>query len=597
MAFRNLKTYLHKLKEEKEIVTISAPVDPYLELAEIHRRVIAADGPALLFTNVRGKAFPIVTNLFGTKKRVDLAFGKRPEELIRSVVKLAEKAAPPKLSTLIQNRHTFMQLLRIGTKQKRSSPMFHTIPDADLTQLPALTSWEEDGGPFLTLPLVHTYGKKSENLGIYRVQIHSAHEAGMHFQIGKGGGFHLYEAEQENRPLPVNIYLGGPPALLLSAIAPLPENVPEFLLASLVTGKKLNFHKKATEPAKFVDFEFCLEGEVPPHIRKPEGPFGDHYGYYSLLHDYPVFRVKNIYHCKDPIYPATVVGKPRQEDYYIGNYLQEMLSPIFPFVMPQIRDLWSYGETGFHALSAAVIRERYSREAMSAAFRILGEGQLSLTKCLFLIDKDMDLKNFRQVLTHLLERVNWQKDLYVFSQLSMDSLDYTGPKINHGSKAVVLGLGEKIRTTPQEFKASNLPNFIRNVKVFCPGCLVVEIPGFTEDQNCVEHIAGLDEFKDWPLLVAVDNAKKTCMSEISFLWTVFTRFEPAADIHAKEIKLVRHQVSWVGPIVIDARMKPWYPKELFCDHKTRTTVNNRWDEYFPNRNVTMGSSDDAHLWT
>ncbi len=595
MSFNNLKSFIRALAAEKEIVTITAPVDPYLEIAEIHRRIIAANGPALLFQNVKGKSFPVVTNLFGTKKRVDLAFGKRPENFLRTLVHIAETAVPPTLGKAWKFRNTAFDLLRVGTRSVNDHSL-RRIPGANLTELPAITSWIEDGGPFLTLPLVHTRGHKGENLGIYRVQIFSPEETGMHFQIGKGGGYHLYEAEQENRSLPVNIYLGGPPALLLSAIAPLPENVPELLLASLVLGSKLRRAKGADHASShLLDFEFCLQGEVPPHVRRPEGPFGDHYGYYSLQHDYPVFRVRNILHADSPIFPATVVGKPRQEDFYLGDYLQEMLSPLFPLVMPQVEELWSYGETGFHALTAAVIKERFSREAMTAAFRILGEGQLSLTKFLLVLDRKMDLRDFRSVLIHILERVQWEKDLYIVSELAMDSLDYTGPKINHGSKGIILGLGDPIRQLPHSFENRELPRPVRQARAFCPGCLVLEIPSFSSDQECVSDLAHRIEFRDWPLIIAVDSLAKALASEAAFLWTTFTRFEPAADIHAQDVQLRRLHTSFTGPIVIDARMKPWYPKELFCDDETAKRVDERWNEYFPQRNVVMGSSDSGHL--
>lgn len=595
MSFYNLKSFLKKLREENEIIHIEKEVDPYLEVAEIHRRVIAANGPALLFKNVKGKNFPIVTNLFGTAKRVELAFGNEVEHTLRTAVNASQDLFPPTLKKLWSYRSLFKKALHVGTKSS-SQLSSYEIPNADLSKLPAITSWIEDGGPFLTLPLVHTKGSHSENLGMYRIQIFSEKETGMHFQIGKGGGFHLYEAEQENKALPTNIYLGGPPALILSAIAPLPENVPEILLASLVMGDKLKrYKKKSFELPPLLDFEFCLQGKVLPHIRRPEGPFGDHYGYYSLIHDYPVFQIEKIFHSENAIYPATVVGKPRQEDFYIGDYLQNMLSPLFPLAMPQVEDLWSYGETGFHALTAAVIKERYTREAMSAAFRILGEGQLSLTKFLFGIDKKIDLKDFKTVLTHILERVQWEKDLYIFSELSMDSLDYAGPQINHGSKGVLLGLGKAVRKLEQDFQSNEIPNFIKAVGVFSPGCLVVEIPAYEEDKDIVKKVSQFDCFSKWPFIVAVDNLKKALHSEASFLWTTFTRFEPAADLHPKDVKLRRMHPSFTGPITLDARMKPWYPKELFCDPKTSKKVDNCWNDYFPKGNVQMGSSDYAHL--
>ncbi|MDD9950488.1 MAG: UbiD family decarboxylase, partial [Zetaproteobacteria bacterium] len=424
----NLKSLIQQLRRENEIIEIDAPVDPRLEIAEIHRRVIAAQGPALLFTQVKGSKFPVVTNLFGTAKRILLAFGKDSHRFIETAAQLPHEMLPPTIQKVWQQKSFFWQATKVGFKSTTRAPVLEqSIPGADLTQLPALTSWSQDGGPFLTLPLVHTVGGgvKAENLGMYRIQIHDAHETGVHFQIGKGGGYHYLEAEKRNQAMPMNIYLGGPPALILAAIAPLPENVPETLLASLCAGQRLSKTPILGHPVDVIaEAEFAILGTMPPKVRRPEGPFGDHYGYYSLQHDYPVFRPQSIFHRQGAIFPATVVGKPRQEDFYLGDLLQEILAPLFPVVMPAVKDLWSYGETGYHALSAACLKERYNRESMSSVFRILGEGQLSLTKFLLATDGDVPLKNFTQVLTHILERADFSKDLYIFSELSMDTLDY-----------------------------------------------------------------------------------------------------------------------------------------------------------------------------
>src|SRR5690349_756240 len=458
MALRDLRAFLDQLRRGGDLVEVSAPVDPHLEAAEIHRRVIAAGGPALRFTNVTGARFPLVTNLFGTARRAELAFGTRPLRLIKRLVELAETLLPPTPAKLWGARDIGREALRIGSSRVSRGPVTENqTTDVRLDTLPALTCWPEDGGPFITLPLVYTEHpeRAGHNLGMYRLQIHDPQTTGMHWQIGKGGGFHYAVAEQRNQPLPVTVFLGGPPALMLSAIAPLPENVPELMLASLLAGERLPLINAAADrgqPHRLIaNAEFALIGEVPPHERRPEGPFGDHYGYYSLQHDYPIFRVHRLAHRHDAIYPATVVGKPRQEDFYIGDLLQELLSPLFPLVMPAVRALWSYGETGYHSLAGAIVRDRYGRAAMASAFRILGEGQLSLTKFLLVTDGSVDLKDFRAVLTHILERTRPEADLYVFSNLAMDTLDYTGPRVNEGSKGVWLGLGDPIRALPHEF--------------------------------------------------------------------------------------------------------------------------------------------------
>ena len=347
---RHLRSFLEVLRREDEIIEIDAAVDPHLELAEIHRRVIAANGPALIFRNVTGAKFPLVTNLYGSAKRVELAFGHGGRDFLTRLVHVAETAVPPTLGKLWGARDVPKRLLRVGMKRRSRGPVTEVVDrSANFDALPIITSWPEDGGPFLTLPLVYTEHPVDgrHNLGIYRMQKHGHRSLGVHWQIHKGGGYHLYEAEQLDRPLPVTVFLGGPPALTAAAIAPLPENVGELLLASLLVGEKLKLVENSNSPHPLIaEAEMALVGHVTPHERKPEGPFGDHYGYYSLRHDYPVFHLDAICHRRDAIVPATVVGKPRQEDFYLGDFLQELLSPLFPLVMPAVKKLWSYGETG-----------------------------------------------------------------------------------------------------------------------------------------------------------------------------------------------------------------------------------------------------------
>ncbi|MCU0866091.1 MAG: UbiD family decarboxylase [Planctomycetes bacterium] len=594
----DLRAFLAVLRQEGELVEIDTEVDPDLEAAEVHRRVIAAGGPALLFRRVKGSPWPAVTNLFGTARRVELAFGKRPLELVQRLAAVPHTLLPPSLGKLWQHRDLLGSLLKVGRKFVRRAPLLaHQSTPPGLNRLPLLRTWAEDGGPFVTLPLVYTEHPEGlgSNLGMYRIQRFSDDTTGLHVQIGKGGGFHLAACERLGRPMPVAIHIGGPPALILSAIAPLPENVPEILLCSLLVGQRLRSARSPHSPLPVqADAEFCILGEVRPGERHPEGPFGDHYGYYSLQHDYPLVRANALLHRRDPVLAATVVGKPRQEDFFLGDYLQELLLPLAKVAMPQVKDLWSYGETGYHALAAAVVQERYGREAMQSAFRILGEGQLSLTKFLLLTDRAVDLRDFRATLTHILARTRFQTDLYVFGSLSMDTLDYAGPKVNKGSKGVLLGLGEPVRTLPTTFPGSLPPEFPR-AEVFCPGCLVVQGPAFATARDAAAALAKLDALRDWPLVVLVDDAHKAAKSSVNFLWTTFTRFEPAADLHARKLELVRSQPCWTPPIVIDARMKPSYPKELFCDPDTAKKVSARWREYFPRGGVEMGDSDRGHL--
>jgi 4-hydroxybenzoate decarboxylase subunit C len=581
----NLRSFLDLLTRENQIITIKAEVDPYLELAEIHRRVIAEGGPALLFTRVKASRYAVVTNLFGTERRIDLAFGPKPEAMVRDYVRIAEAILPPRPAELWKHRSVALDFLKLGTTNTSRAPVMQVVDrPARLDALPVLTTWQEDGGPFITLPLVYTENPitKKHNLGIYRMQVYDSRSTGLHWQIQKGGGFHYSEAERLDQSLPVTVFLGGPPALILAAIAPLPEDVPELVLASLLGGQKLkmtrgkntgNGHRLAAEA------EFALVGHAPPHERRPEGPFGDHYGYYSLRHDYPVFHVDAVFHRRDAIYPATVVGKPRQEDFFIGDYLQKLLSPLFPLVMPSVRDLWTYGETGFHSLAAAVVRERYGREALVSGFRILGEGQLSLTKFLILTDTPQELKNFPKLLEHVLARFRPETDLFVFSNVSMDTLDYTSGKVNEGSKAIMLGLGDPVRELPREFRGT-LPDFVSRAEVFCAGCLVLQGASFAEDDSLAARATSDPAFAQWPLIVLHDNAG-VARSSPDFLWATWTRFEPAADIYSAHVSVQRHHLVYKAPIVIDARTKPGFPDELIVRDDIRETVDRRWREYFP----------------
>ena len=592
----DLRTFLDLLRARGDLVEIETPVDPHLELAEVHRRVIAAGGPALLFRNVKGAAFPLVTNLFGTKARVDAAFGDRPQKFLQEAVELATGAHPPGPADVWRHRHLVPQALGVGISRGPAGPVTQCVDaEASLDDVPFIQLWPEDGGPFLTLPLVYTEHPEDgrHNLGMYRIQRHGPRLTGMHWQIGKGGGFHHALAEQRDEALPVVIHLGGPPALMLSAIAPLPENVPELLLGSLLLGGKLPLAESPVRgfPLPVVaTAEMALMGHVPAHRREPEGPFGDHYGYYSLEHPFPVFELAAISRRNDAIVPATVVGKPRQEDFFIGDYLQDLLSPIFPVVMPTVTDLWSYGETGFHSLTAARVKERYARETLGTAFRILGEGQLSLTKFLMVTDAPVDLRDFPSTLRAILERCDFRRDLRLFNETAMDTLDYAGGELNLGSKGVWIGVGAPVRALSGEYQGT-LPRGSGRAQVLTDGCLVVEGPSFEEDRDFPAALARAEGLDGFPLVVLVDEGEDAARDVARFLWVTFTRFNPATDMHLAGTEPRGNHLAYTPPVCLDARKKPWYPEEVRCDPETRGTVDRRWREYFPDRDVEQGPTD------
>ena len=456
---------------------MDAPVDPHLEAAEIHRRVIAAGGPALLFTNVTGADFRLVTNLFGTARRAELAFGERPLRLVRRLVELAETLLPPTPAKLWGARDVALR-----AAQGRHAAAWRTVPsssrhrDVRLDRLPAhdvagprtagRSSRCRSSTPSIRSTRGHNLGHVPHAGARRRDDRHAlADRQGRRLPLPRGRG--------AGQPLPVTVFLGGPPALILSAIAPLPENVPELMLASLIAGERLpQVHGARAAPA---DGRRRVRADRRrAAARAPaRGPFGDHYGYYSLQHDYPVFDVQRIAHRADAMFPATVVGKPRQEDFFIGDLLQELLSPLFPLVMPAV-------ET-----AVVVRRDRLPlacRRGRQAALRARGDGQRvpHPRRRTALADEVPARHRSRTwtcaipaTLEHILARTNPETDLYVFSNLSMDTLDYTGPAVNKGSKGVWLGLGEPVRELPRQFRRAPLPAGVTDVRVFCGGCLVV----------------------------------------------------------------------------------------------------------------------------
>ena len=581
----SLRSFLELLKKEREIKVIEAPVDPHLEIAEIQRRVVAESGPALLFTNVKGSAFSVATNLIGSRKRVELVMGDRPGMVIKKAAEAANRLMPLSMRKLWAERDWLFTLRKTGLRSvgRRSAPVLEFLQEpTDLTKLPALTSWPGDGGPFVTLPLVYTEHPETglHNLGMYRIQIKGKDLTGMHWQIHKGGGFHYSAAERKGQALPLTLFIGGPMALTVAAITALPEYVPELLYASFLMDDKLNLVKVPGHPHPLVaEAEFAICGNVPPKIRENEGPFGDHYGYYSLAHPFPVFQVQKVYHRKNAVFPATVVGKPRQEDYYIGEWMQELLAPLFPLIMPGVRELWNYAETGYHSLTAAIVRETYSREALAHGFRILGEGQLSLTKILMLTDSSVNLKDFRQLLIAVLERFSPERDLVIIGKTSMDTLDYTGRMYNEGSKAIIMGTGEKRRVLPHAYTGKKKIPGINKIDLYCQGCLALSGRSYKESPKLGEKLASdKANLGNWPFVVLVDDVNDV-RDTAGFLWTVFTRFDPAWDIYATK-SMRGNNIEYQFPIVIDARMKPWYPDELVSDEATVKRVDKRWKEFF-----------------
>ncbi|KGE20821.1 UbiD family decarboxylase [Paenibacillus wynnii] len=572
MGYGNLRQWIEQLRKDKDLAVIDTPVDPHLELAEIHRRVVQNEGPALLFTQVKGTPFPVATNLFGTVRRVEKAFGPRPEQLMKSLMNACENLHPPTLSGLWKEKSMLIDLLKVGTKNvsQGEAPVLGICRNRDsLKELPRITTWQVDAGPFVELPIVYTESinrSKEHSLGMYRVQIQDDNTANLFWNTRRtGGGFHHHEAKLSGEALPVSLFIGGPPALMATAIAPVPERVPELLFASMMLGGRLPLVKDPMGGHRIpAEAEFAIRGLVPPNEE-----------------DYSVMHIQRMWHRKDAIYPVSLLSKPRQEDHYLGNFLQRLLSPAYPLVMPSVRSLWTYSETGSQTLASAVVHVSYSQETLAAAFRILGEGQLSRTRFLLLTNEPVELSDFPKLLETVLERFNPAGDLLIFNQTSYDEVNDKGTKLNPGSKGIMIGVGSPIRDLPRAYDEGVIPG-IHDVQPYCGGCLAASGASYEEDPTLPQRLVAAlrDRGTSWPLVILVDNAAETVKTQASFLGSVFTHFNPATDIYA-ESEVVNHHVGYKLPIVIDARMKQRNSEEILPNEDIVERVNQNWKNYFP----------------
>jgi UbiD family decarboxylase len=585
--YADLRAFLADLERRGDLVRVKAEVDPNQEITVIQHRVIAAGGPALLFERVKGSRHSIVSNLFGTSQRVSLVCGTDPAELGQRIVRVAHQLMPPSVPGLWRLRHDIRRLLPMRMRRVQGGPVLDQCQEpAELNQLPVLTCWPEDGGPFFTLPLVHTVDPQSGqgNLGIYRLQRFDATTTGMHWQIEKGGGFHFHQACRLGRPLPVSVILGGPPALIIAAVAPLPEGVDERLLAAYLMGQPLDVVARPQTGHRIpAAAEFVLEGEVRPRDVRREGPFGDHFGHYSAAADYPVFHVRRLLSRKDAIYPATVVGKPVQEDYYIGEALQEMTLPLLRMMKPAIVDLWAYPESGFHALAVMAVRQRYAREALKLTLGMLGEGQVSLTKVMITVEPEVNVRDFRQVSAALWRHLT-PEGLHLLTPTAQDTLDFTGPAMNTGSRLILLatnGHNGPVRGAPPPAppSASELHPQVRSVASCGPAFLMVQIQDGFSDLAALREILRRHEAARHYLFHVVISADVPLDDAVLMLWGWFTRFDPAADLYPAGQRVQGNRLLLEFPIAIDARWKKGYPRPVAFDPAVERRVNERWKSF------------------
>jgi UbiD family decarboxylase len=585
--YPDLRAFIDDLEHRGQLIRVQAEVDPDQEVTVIQHRVIAAGGPALLFERVKGSPHRLVTNLFGTYRRVALACGEDPLALGERLARVVHRLMPPSLTNLWRTRRDLLRLWPTRMRKVRKGPILETTSEpADLNRLPVLTCWPEDGGPFFTWPLVHTTDPQTGqgNLGVYRLQRFDRSSTGMHWQIERGGGFHFHTAARMGKPLPVTVILGGPPALTIAAVSPLPEGVDERLMAAYLMRRPLAVIKRRRSGHRIPAMaEVVLEGSVTPGDLRWEGPFGDHFGHYSAAADYPVFRVQRVLARKDAIYPATVVGKPIQEDYYIGEALQALTVPMLKTIKPAIKDLWAYPETGFHGLAAMAVRERYPREALKFTLSMLGEGHVSMTKVMMTVDAGVDVRNFRAVSAALWRHLT-PEGVHLLSPTAQDTLDFTGPAMNTGSRLILLatpGAGGAVRQKPPPMPTSvtDVHLQLREAVAIGPAFLMLKVAeGFNDLEALAEalqrhHVAGQYLFH---VLVSEDV---DLQDPVMRLWGWFTRFDPAADLHPAQRRIRGNRLVFDFPILIDARWKKGYPRPVAFDPAVEKRVNERWKSY------------------
>jgi 4-hydroxy-3-polyprenylbenzoate decarboxylase len=604
MGYRNLGECVADLERTGQLVRIEREVDAHLEAAEIHRRVFQAGGPAVFYARVKGCQFPMVSNLFGTMERTRFLF-RDTLEAVRHLVEL--KVDPGNFwKRPWRYRDVPRTLWHLRPKMVGPGPVL--AQQTMIDQLPQLQCWPDDGGAFITLPAVYTEdaerpGISHSNLGMYRVQLSGGRyernrQVGLHYQIQRGIGVHHAAALRKGVPFRVNVFVGGPPALMLAAVMPLPEGFPEITFAGALGGRRVALVGRAGRLPIAAEADFCIAGTVDPELQLPEGPFGDHLGYYSLAHPFPVLNVEKVYYRERAIWPFTVVGRTPQEDTYFGKIIHELTGPIIPTVIAGVYAVHAVDAAGVHPLLLAIGSERYvpyaerrkPQELLTCANAILGQGQLSLAKYLWIAaredDPGLDIHDIPAFFKHVLERVDWANDLHFQTCTTIDTLDYSGTGLNEGSKVVIAAAGPRRRTLATTIPDPlPMPDGFGVPKIVMPGVLVVQGPAYAqrngtsaqETESSLERFCAFYEtgggIPDFPLVVVVDDSEFSSRSLNNFLWVSFTRSDPAADIHGIGVFMRQKHWGCRGSLVIDARRKPQHAPPLVEDPEVTKRVD------------------------
>ena len=571
MAYKSLQECVSDLDNKGELKIISDEVNPDLEMASIHLDEFAKNGKAILFENVKGSNYKVVSNLFGSVARSKFMF----RDSLQIVKDLIEIKTNP-IAAFKHPLRTFLTGLN-GIYALPKKVRFKGFSEIKIEDLPQIKCWKEDGGAFITLPQVYTEdidnpGIMNSNLGMYRIQLSGNDyelnkEIGMHYQLHRGIGIHQKKANQKGEPLKVSIFVGGPPAHSFSAVMPLPEGMSELSFAGVLGKRRFRYAKKDGYTISS-DADFVICGELHPNDLKPEGPFGDHLGYYSLKHDFPVLRVHKVYAKKDGIWPFTVVGRPPQEDSQFGALIHEITGKAIEKEIPGLKAVNAVDAAGVHPLLLAIGSERYTpynptkqpQEILTIANHILGTGQMSLAKYLFICDDEdhPNVNDERAYFTHFLERVDWERDLHFQTKTTIDTLDYSGEGLNEGSKVVLAAAGEVKRKLTEILPTIELPSGFLKPKLVSIGNLVVQGKGDIKELiSCLEK----QNMEGIGLITLVDDAHFVSEDFSNWLWVTFTRSNPAYDIYGLDAANKNKHFSCSIPI-IDARIKPHHAPVL-----------------------------------
>ena len=585
MSYSSLRACVQDLERHGRLLRITEEVDPHLEMAAIHRKVYDAGGPAVFFEKVKGSPFPALSNLYGTVERTEFIF----RDTLKKVKKVMELKADP--TNLLRKPMRYLSapataLSALPMQSRLGAPILYG--ETTVGRLPQVVSWPMDGGAFITLPQVFTLPPGSRqimqsNLGMYRIQLSGNdyepnREIGLHYQLHRGIGVHHTAYNQSEEPFRASIFVGGPPSHAFSAIMPLPEGLSELTFAGLLGGRRFRYLWKNG----FVlssDADFVITGIIRKQGLKPEGPFGDHLGYYSLQHDFPVMEVEKVYYRKDPIWHFTVVGRPPQEDSSFGYLIHQLVEPLTPGEFPGIKEINAVDAAGVHPLLLAIGSERYMpfrqrkpEEILTQANHLLGKGQTSLAKFLIIAadgdDPDLHLHDMPHFFRHVLRRVDWRRDLHFQTKTTIDTLDYSGSGWNAGSKVVIACCGDPLRELKTELPSNfSLPDGFSNPQFVQPGILAIQGPQFDTEADVQRLALYLDRFDldSVPLIAVVDDSSFIAARFDNFLWAVFTRANPSHDIHG--VRGFSEHKHWgcEGPLLIDARIKPHHAPPLVED--------------------------------